>query len=726
MPLSHLFARRQHASRRDKTLALCVAIAVLALLLSSLFATNWLRHAIADESGNLSEAADELSVDVTTADNGTKIHFLTFGDAYAMDVIILESNGRFGMIDAGEDDDYPDGSDPNYPWRDGIVEGCGIQDEVIAYMHELGINHDNFEFFIGTHAHSDHIGGADEVIREFQPQRVYTPEYKDDYITDPAHLWDNLYVYDNLIQAAQDTGAILIQNLDPNAPVIPAPSDAAGEGAGAASEQDGETPPEAPMMLQMTAEEITQQFSADPTDQDNPYNSETLPNGSIPVAQTNDPNYRSLESDPATTGNPCFTLGDMSIEIVNYGDSYKLPEGHTNDANNFAWGVVVRAFGQTAFLASDINNYDGDESNLVAPVEQGGYGLGHVELLKLAHHGLSGSNTPKYLKALSPDIAIQTASYASLYPMTVDILDELGTRHFDVSYALHEGNDAVVATFADDGISLNVESDETIWQFRWNSPTWTTYSNGTKQAQEEGWQHHDYAWYWFDEGTTSPIESQWRRIKGYWYYFNADASMNVGWLYDEGDWYYSDSSGRICTNCWKQVDGTWYLFNPSGAMQTGWVCPDGVNYYYLDPETGAMVTGWMFDGKEWYFMDDSGAMQTGWAQDGATWYYFNASGAMQTGWLSNGGAWYYLKPSGAMATGWLLDGSTWYYLASSGAMATGWVEVSGAWYYFNASGAMVSNAWVGNYYLKSDGSMAHGEWIGSYYVDETGAWVPSA
>ena len=45
----------------------------------------------------------------------SKIHFITL--PYNSDAILLESNGHFGMIDSGEDSDYPDRSAPRYPFR---------------------------------------------------------------------------------------------------------------------------------------------------------------------------------------------------------------------------------------------------------------------------------------------------------------------------------------------------------------------------------------------------------------------------------------------------------------------------------------------------------------------------------------------------------------------------------------------------------------------------------
>ena len=61
----------------------------------------------------------------------TRIHVMAFTD---MDAIVLESNGRFAMVDSGEDSTYPSGSDARYPWRDGITKGNGHENEVISYL----------------------------------------------------------------------------------------------------------------------------------------------------------------------------------------------------------------------------------------------------------------------------------------------------------------------------------------------------------------------------------------------------------------------------------------------------------------------------------------------------------------------------------------------------------------------------------------------------------------
>ena len=165
---------------------------------------------------------------VQAAQGNSKIHFLTLPESTL--AVLVENNGRFGMIDSGEGYSYPDGSNPRYPVRGNPSSYPGFDDEVISYLKSVGVTSDNFEFYIGTHPHSDHIGTADTVIREFHPKRVYCPEYKDIYIDNYTHLWDNLFVYDNMITAAKEVGSSIILNFDPNAPLYPELINISGSG----------------------------------------------------------------------------------------------------------------------------------------------------------------------------------------------------------------------------------------------------------------------------------------------------------------------------------------------------------------------------------------------------------------------------------------------------------------------------------------------------------------
>ena len=633
---------------------------MLAIMLAAVYAVP------AFESAQVAYA-DQSQTEAASAD--THIHILPFAGT---DAIVLESNGRFGIVDSGEDSDYPDGSDPRYPLRPGIVKGSGVEDAVVAYLKNLGVNSGNLEFYLGTHPHSDHIGSADEIIREFRPQRVYLAEYQDSFISDEARLWDNQYVYDRAIAAAKETGAILIQNLDPNAPVEPAPNPVEAQ-------SDLTAVGDAPQADVLDAEGVMERFGVDPTDQDDPYNSELLPEEGIAVTRSVDPNLIH-EHAPAPLDHGKPLLHPRRHEHRDRQLRRRLQVQPRARRELLLLGVKVKAGGSTAFLAGDINNYDGDEDRLSGMI-------GHVDLLKLAHHGLSGSNTPSYLTALSPTYAVQTGNSSNLPEYATKTLDRLGVRYFTAPEASANGYGAVVATFARDGLHLNVMKDAATYHAFNHDPRLVLYYQGLKQAYQ-GWKKlgdHGTGSRTAQpppktpgssreaRGTGSPTPAPWPRAGQRRPTASGTTSTDRGHADGLGE------GGRSLATTSPAPGRCRPAGSSSAALGTGWT------------RSGRMATGWAkaADGK-WYYFEGSGAMQSSrWLKQGTAWYYLSGSGAMQTGWLLTGGAWYWMDPeSGMMATGWLENGGSWYYLdPSSGAMATGTAVIDGTRYIFDDSGA---------------------------------------
>lgn len=124
------------------------------------------------------------------------IHFLNTG---ASDCIILESDGHFAMVDAAEDTEYP----PDKP----ALKYRGYEEEICEYLHkncsdENGIV--TLDFVLGTHAHSDHIGGFDTVIHD--DRVVVKKAFLKPYVESGINLfertqWDNKEVYNQMRDA---------------------------------------------------------------------------------------------------------------------------------------------------------------------------------------------------------------------------------------------------------------------------------------------------------------------------------------------------------------------------------------------------------------------------------------------------------------------------------------------------------------------------------------------
>ena len=89
--------------------------------------------------------------------NGNKIHFINVSlTNLGSDAILLESNGHYAMIDTGEDYDFPDGSDPRYPYREGDNTDYRnvMTERVMRHLKNVGV--ETLDFILITHAHSDH------------------------------------------------------------------------------------------------------------------------------------------------------------------------------------------------------------------------------------------------------------------------------------------------------------------------------------------------------------------------------------------------------------------------------------------------------------------------------------------------------------------------------------------------------------------------------------------
>lgn len=128
--------------------------------------------------------------------------------------------------------------------------------------------------------------------------------------------------------------------------------------------------------------------------------------------------------------------------------------------------------------------------------------------------------------------------------------------------------------------------------------TWEMGENGNWRYYSSGSNYYSNEWKYLEYNSMS-----------HWYYFGSDGHVYTGWLVDNiGKWYYLNPVSN----------GT------KGAMQTGWLTdPLDGNRYYLDPQTGQMITGWVNIDDIWYYFTESGGEYSGWKWDAAaeTWQY---------------------------------------------------------------------------------------------------------
>jgi len=82
-------------------------------------------------------------------DNDLMVFFLDVGQAES---ILIKSKDEYMLIDAGNTSDG---------------------EKIVKYFNYLGIK--EFKYVFGTHAHEDHIGGMDKIIKEFKINNFYMP-----------------------------------------------------------------------------------------------------------------------------------------------------------------------------------------------------------------------------------------------------------------------------------------------------------------------------------------------------------------------------------------------------------------------------------------------------------------------------------------------------------------------------------------------------------------------
>lgn len=134
-----------------------------------------------------------------------RIHFLNTANS---DSILLESNGMFALIDAGEGN--------NNPRRK--TEYKGYEAEVIEYVKKVckteGGAH--LEFILGTHCHYDHIGSFESLINdpEISIGKAYFKEFNPEIAKEyEIERWKIDETYNGIIEKLNNKSVPVISDL---------------------------------------------------------------------------------------------------------------------------------------------------------------------------------------------------------------------------------------------------------------------------------------------------------------------------------------------------------------------------------------------------------------------------------------------------------------------------------------------------------------------------------
>lgn len=179
-----------------------IAVVVIALCVGAAFPTKMIiENSVAKSRVNKLDMTEYSSIPKNA------IYFLNTGNS---DAIVIKSGDHLAMIDAGEDSDNPRG------FEELAFEGYEqrVESFIMSFADENGKVH--LDFVLGTHAHSDHIGGFDTIIENenIDIDKAYLKIYRSQFIDDmEKEKWDNQEVYDQMVNALEKRNIPIISNI---------------------------------------------------------------------------------------------------------------------------------------------------------------------------------------------------------------------------------------------------------------------------------------------------------------------------------------------------------------------------------------------------------------------------------------------------------------------------------------------------------------------------------
>lgn len=596
-------------------------------------------------------------------DAATRVHYI--GLAGNTDAVLLEADGHFGLIDAGEDWDYPNGSS-----RPGLTKDQGFEKQVIYYMQRVGVTSKNLDFLIGTHAHSDHIGGADEIVSVFKPKKVYLKKYSDANISNSSRWWDNQYVYNKLVSATKSNQVSLVQSLSEGMQISLGTSMKL-KVYNTKIHKNIKDENSNSLVIKLSAYGTTALFTGDVTPDVLRALIKQQNISKVDILKL--PHHGYLENNPADI-------------LKNISPRYAIVTGPSINLYSGAWDTL-KSMKSTVYSTND------DRASVAMNVTQVGY-------------------TPKNGKVAKGWLLFQKIwSYHNSNARVTK-----GWSLIDNCWYWFDQKGRMQTGWLKDG-----------------KQTYYLAPKGMKGYKEgqmvSGWTQIGSKIYYMKPGSGEMLTGM-QTIGNKIYYFKKNGTVGVsgtmltGFVTVGQDIFYFKQTGGLKTKGqmltgWLTTNSgkTFYLaktgaMRKKGRLLTGWLKIGSYDYYFkkTGKAKGEMLTGWQTNGSYTYYFKQTGStgvkgrLCTGWltTSTGKTFYLAKTGdvgkkGRLLTGWVKIGNYYYYFRKSskakGEMLTGWNSDDTNTYYFTNTGStgtkgrLLTGWHVIDGKDFYFRRTGA---------------------------------------
>ena len=513
-------------------------------------------------------------------ENGNKIHYINVSPTnLGSDAILLESNGHYAMIDTGEDYDFPDDSNARYPYREGDNTDYRnvMIERVMRHLKNVGV--ETLDFILITHAHSDHIGNADELMENFNVNKVYMKRYSDSRITDKERLWDSQYNYDKVLAVAAQKGIPVIQDI---------------------------------------SKEQAHFYLGDMDIQLYNYENKYTNGQLTPVV---DDNSNSIISVITVNGKRIFTAGDLNnldylnedrygpiigkVDMMKFNHHFDAEFSNTsNFLQNLHPSIVVQTSSNDPW-----KNYH-VATDVIQQLKS--YGAELIKASSAVYDATVFDIRTDGFKNISTQYP-RIPSFAAKWYVEDDVWKyryasgehAIGWSEIAGRYYFFKGNGAML------------ESQWKKWRGRW------FYLQDSGEMATK-WKFINDSWYFFN--IYGQMETGWASSDGQWYYLSKDGDMQKGWKWIDQAWYYFAESGEMKTG-WVKDQDNWYYLDGDGKMKTGELQLEKQEYVLAND--GHMLTGW--NGNYYYRASGERAKES-WIEIDGKWYYFKVTGEL----LKNG------------------------------------------------------------------------------------------